>query len=263
MSTSVAAGRSQNYFVQLFALVRLSFAQLFLSPSNARRVQAARRLGWHVLLVGAVGSAMVVVLMLAFDATEIGLMPPRGSPGLWPARILTDFGKDANIMWFLLGTLVVIALLVPLLQQPSRARLLRFGTHVQYVFCAVLFSNLVAELLKYAVGRARPFVGGKANAFNFAPFAGSEAFFSFPSAHAVTVFALAFAVGAIWPRTRVAMYTYALMIAATRLVLLAHHPSDVVAGALIGILGALVLRYWFAARRLGFAIRADGEIVPL
>jgi membrane-associated phospholipid phosphatase len=46
-------------------------------------------------------------------------------------------------------------------------------------------------------------------------------------------------------------------------VLLAHHPSDVVAGALIGVVGAMFVRYWFAARRLGFAIRRDGAIVPL
>jgi membrane-associated phospholipid phosphatase len=47
------------------------------------------------------------------------------------------------------------------------------------------------------------------------------------------------------------------------LVLLAHHPSDVVAGALIGVAGAMFVRYWFAARRLGFAIGRDGAIVPL
>ncbi len=59
------------------------------------------------------------------------------------------------------------------------------------------------------------------------------------------------------------MAVYALIIAATRLVLLAHHPSDVVAGALVGIVGAMFVRYWFAARRLGFAIQRDGSIVSL
>ena len=59
------------------------------------------------------------------------------------------------------------------------------------------------------------------------------------------------------------MAVYAVIIAASRLVLLAHHPSDVVAGALIGIIGAMFVRYWFAARRLGFAIRHDGSIVSL
>jgi undecaprenyl-diphosphatase len=56
---------------------------------------------------------------------------------------------------------------------------------------------------------------------------------------------------------------YAVMIGCSRLVLLAHHPSDVVAGALIGVVGAMLVRYWFAARGLCFAIDADGAIVPL
>ena len=100
------------------------------------------------------------------------------------------------------------------------------------------------------------------SAFNFSHFAGTEAYASFPSGHAVTAFALAFAVSALWPRLRIVMILYALLIASTRLVLLAHHPSDVVAGALVGIIGAMAVRYWFAARRLSFAIRADGTIVP-
>jgi membrane-associated phospholipid phosphatase len=57
------------------------------------------------------------------------------------------------------------------------------------------------------------------------------------------------------------MAVYAVIIATTRLVLLAHHPSDVVAGAVIGILGAMTVRYWFAARRIGFVIGRDGAIV--
>ncbi len=131
------------------------------------------------------------------------------------------------------------------------------------MFFALLVPLFAGEMIKWVVGRGRPFVGGNANPFNFAPFAGTEAYASFPSAHAITAFALAFAVSALWPRVRVAMIVYALVIAATRLVLLAHHPSDVVAGALIGVVGAMAVRYWFAARRLGFAIRRNGEIVPL
>ena len=121
----------------------------------------------------------------------------------------------------------------------------------------------VAEILKFLIGRARPFVGGQANPFNFMPFEGTGAYASLPSSHAVTAFALAFAVGALWPRLRVFMFTYAIVILLTRLVLLAHHPSDVVAGALVGMVGAMAVRYWFAARSLGFAIHADGTVVAL
>ena len=263
MSTSVATLESRNYFVQLSMLLRLSVTQLVRAPTHARRSVAARRLGRDTLLLAALGGVLVVALMFGFDATEIALMPPRHSPEVWWARDLTDFGKDSYVLWTLLAALLVTALVLPLRNGPSRARLLRFGTRLEYVFVAVLCANLVAEILKYGIGRGRPFVGGKANAFDFVPFAGSEAYFSLPSAHAVTAFALAFAVGAIWPRLRIIMFAYALLIATTRLVLLAHHPSDVVAGAVVGILAGAAVRYWFAARRLGFAIRNDGQIVPI
>lgn len=263
MSTSVAAPDSGNYVVQLFGLLRLSVTQLVRAPTHARRSAAARRLGRDAPLLVGLGGVLVVALMFGFDATEIALMPPRGTPGVWWARAVTDFGKDSYVLWALFAALVLTVLVLPLRHGASRARLLRFGTHLEYIFVSVLCANLVTEALKYSIGRGRPFVGGKANAFNFMPFAGSEAYFSLPSAHAVTAFALAFAVGAVWPRTRLIMFAYALLIAVTRLVLLAHHPSDVVAGAVIGILASVAVRYWFAARRLGFAIRNDGQIVPI
>jgi membrane-associated phospholipid phosphatase len=262
-TTSVAALESRGYVVQLSTLLRLSVAQLVRAPTHARRSVAARRLGRDALLLVGLGAVLAVALMFGFDTTEIALMPPRGSPDVWWARAVTDFGKDAYVLWALLAGLVLTVLALPLLHGASRARLLRLGTHLEYIFVAVLCANLVTEGLKYAIGRGRPFVGGKANAFNFEPFAGSEAYFSLPSAHAVTAFALAFAVGAIWPRLQLIMFAYALLIAATRLVLLAHHPSDVVAGAVIGVLVSVAIRYWFAARRLGFAIRNDGQIVPI
>lgn len=217
---------------------------------------------WQVLVLLAIGGIAVVALMVGFDATEIGWMPPRGTPSLWPARILTDFGKDAYVLSMLAGLLLATAFVLPLARDGVRPALLRLGVQLEYLLLAVAVPVVLASCIKLMVGRGRPFVGGKADAFNFAPFNATEAHFSFPSAHVVTAFALAFGVAAIWPRTRIAMAIYAVLIAMTRLVLLAHHPSDVVAGAVIGLVGALVVRYWFAARRLGFAIDPNGEIHP-
>jgi membrane-associated phospholipid phosphatase len=263
MSAPDVTGESSNYVSRLLGLVWLSLTQLVRPPSHSRRAEAARRSARHVLLLVAILGAAIIALMYALDVTEIGLMPPRGTAGLWPVRILTDFGKSAYVLWLVAGMLFAIAIISPRLRGTSRSLLLSLGTRLQFVFFAVLTPVLVGELIKWIVGRGRPFVGGEANAFNFSHFAGTEAYASFPSGHAITSFALAFAVSVVWPRARAAMVAYAILIAATRLVLLAHHPSDVVAGALIGIIGAMFVRYWFAARRLGFAIRRDGTIVPL
>ena len=263
MSAPTSPAPRPGYPAQLLAVSGRALAQLVRTPSHSRRAEAARKLARHSLWLSAAGAALVIVLMVAFDQTEIQLMPARGTPGLWPIRILTDFGKDEYLLVALGAALVVLALVAAGLHGTRRALLLGFGTRLQFLFLSVAVSALVAEILKYIIGRGRPFVGGRPNPFNFVPFEGSGAYASLPSGHAVAAFALAFAVSALWPRLRVFMFTYAIVILLTRLVLVAHHPSDVVAGALVGTVGAMAVRYWFAARRLGFAIRADGTIVPL
>jgi membrane-associated phospholipid phosphatase len=257
------AGTSPGYVPQLSQLMVQSAGALVRSPSHSRRAEARRRLALHSLWLVAGLATLIIVLMFVFDATEIGLMPKRGSPELWPVRIVTDFGKDEYVLWTLAAVFVIAALAYPLVRSDERPALARFAIRVEFLLLAVALPVFVAELIKWTVGRGRPFVGGQANAFNFVPFTGTEAYFSFPSAHAVTAFALAFGIAAIWPRWWGAASAYALVIGASRLLLLAHHPSDVVGGALIGIVGAMAARYWFAARRVGFDIKDDGKIVAL
>jgi membrane-associated phospholipid phosphatase len=262
MSAQPNMGQSSNYFSQLVALIGLSATQLVRSPSSSRRPEAARRLLRQALLLIVIVGAAIIALMYAVDAREIGLMPPRGTASLWPVRIFTDLGKAALVLWTLAAMMFAVAIISPRLRGSPRSLLLKFGTRLEFLFFAVLVPVLAGEVIKWIVGRGRPFVGGEANPFNFAHFAGTEAYASFPSGHAIASFALAFAVSAIWPQARIPMILYAALIAGSRLVLLAHHPSDVVAGALVGVVGAMGVRYWFAARRLGFTVAQDGAITP-
>ena len=263
MSADGGIAAPSNYFSDVLALLRRSLAQLLRPPLQPRRAAAARRLARQLLPLSVIVAAVIVALIWAVDLKEIGLMPSRGTASLWPVRILTDFGKAANVLWPLGAALAIVALLAPRWPQSVRSGLLRLGTRLEFLFFAVLVPVLAGEVIKWIVGRGRPFVGGEAHAFYFRPFAATEAYASFPSAHAITSCALALAISALWPRARVAMVVYAVLICASRLVLLAHHPSDVVAGALIGVVGAMLVRYWFAARGLGFAIALDGAIAPL
>lgn len=262
MSVPSGIGETEPYATQLVALVTRSAAQLVRKPEAPRRAEATQRLRRQAVWLIAVGAVLVVTLMVGFDATEISLMPPRGDPGVWPARVITDFGKDSYVITALAAVLVAMGLAFPFRHGAARGALLRLAGHVEYLLLAVALPVAFTEVVKYVVGRGRPFVGGKANPFNFAPFTGTEAYFSFPSAHSVTAFALAIGVAAIWPRWRIPMLVYAFAILASRLLLLAHHPSDVVGGAVVGILGALAVRYWFAVRGVGFAIGENGKIVP-
>ncbi len=185
MSTQAGPVESSSYFSRFIAVVLMSLTQLVRAPSHSRRAVAARRSARHVLLLTASTGAVIIALMYALDAREIGLMPPRGSASLWPVRILTDFGKSQYLLWSLAATLFAIAIISPRLRGSSRSLLLGFGTRLQFLFFAVLMPVLAGEVIKWIVGRGRPFVGGEANAFNFAHFAGTEAYASFPSGHAI------------------------------------------------------------------------------
>ena len=263
MSIQSSSEQSAGYTARLSTTVSTWARQLAGSPTQAHRAEAGRRLARQVLLTSAAAAMLIAILMVWFDAQEIALMPPRGTASLWPFRVLTDFGKDSYVLLLLAVLLVAAALIAPAIHGVARQRWLTIGSRLQFLLLAISVSVAVGELLKWIAGRGRPFVGGQANAFNFVPFAGTEAHASMPSAHAITAFALAFAVAALWPRLRGLMIAYALVIAFTRLVLLAHHPSDVVAGATIGVSGAMCVRYCFAARGLGFAIAEGGVISPV
>ena len=263
MSAQCGAEGSTGYLSRLFAIVSTSAMQLISAPSQPHRAKARRALARHALLTFVVAAILIAVLMTWFDAREIALMPPRGTAGLWPFRILTDFGKDNYVLGLLAVLLLAVVLAAPALHGSGGQRLLAIGSRLQFMLLAVSVPLAVGELVKWTAGRGRPFVGGHVDAFNFTPFVGTEAHASFPSAHAITAFALAFALAVVWPRLRGLMIAYALGIAFTRLLLLAHHPSDVVAGATIGIIGVMGVRYWFAVRGLGFAINDGGLISPV
>ncbi|MES2599455.1 MAG: phosphatase PAP2 family protein [Pseudomonadota bacterium] len=263
MATEISGSHPRNYVTQVGSAAWQSVTRLVRAPSHSRRAEARRALARRWLGLAALTALAIGILMVTADVTTIKLMPARGTASLWPLRLFTELGKSTYVLWALAGGLLVILLMMPRLAGVLRQVLIAFGVRVQYLFFSVLFAVLCGEILKYVIGRSRPFVGGEANAFYFDHFAGTPAFESLPSGHATTAFALAFAVSAVWRKATLVMFVYAVLICISRVILLAHHPSDVVGGALTGVICAMFVRYWFAARRLGFAIGRDGSIEPL
>jgi undecaprenyl-diphosphatase len=129
-----------------------------------------------------------------------------------------------------------------------------------FLFLAIGLPGLPFAVLKRLIGRARPLVEGSADPFLYRPLGWSVEYASLPSGHAIDAFAVAMAVGVLWPSARVVMWAYAAVIAVSRIVLTAHFPSDVLIGAVIGIVGVLLMRDAFAARGLLFALHANGTV---
>jgi undecaprenyl-diphosphatase len=176
-------------------------------------------------------------------------------------RWITDFGKSGWFLWPLGILLAAIALgAARPMTHFSRLGLAALAARAGFLFVAIGLPSLFATIVKRLIGRGRPFVGGEADPFLYHPFVWQVPYASMPSGHATTAFAVAVAFGALWPRARAVLWTYAVLIAVSRVVLLSHHPSDVTAGALVGALGALYVRNVFASRRRVFAIDACGQV---
>jgi membrane-associated phospholipid phosphatase len=150
-----------------------------------------------------------------------------------------------------------------LLPRVAQLVLAAMMVRVGFLFVAIGAPSLFVTIVKRMIGRARPFVTGIADPFVFSPFKWSAAYAGLPSGHATTAFAVLAAFGCLWPRARTALLIYALVIAASRIIVLAHYPTDVLAGALVGVGGVLMVRRYFALRRLAFSAGPDGTLHQL
>lgn len=110
---------------------------------------------------------------------------------------------------------------------------------------AVAIAALAANIAQGAIGRLRPNQGSSPLAFTrpFAELLNKENV-SFPSGEAATAFALACALTRLLPRGRPVFYAAGVLAAVARLANGAHYVSDVVAGALVGVLIADFVSRW-------------------
>ena len=220
----------------------------------ANFVPVWRRLTIH----GAIAMCVVVLSMLFLD-TPVHKFAAGLPPWLVDvAYEITDLGRSG---WILapVGTLIVLIafLASPALDYMPRAVLAIAVARLSYVFVAVGLPGFVSTVVKRLIGRVRPSAIGP---FAYEPFSWRPEYASFPSGHATTAFAALVAFGIIFPRLRPVLWIYAVVIAASRVMVSAHYPSDVIAGAAFGAFGALLVRDWFAARRLGFFVGSDGAV---
>ena len=234
--------------------------------ARPRRVRLPRSDAYSPpMLAIAVGVSVAVFLFLAW---ALDAAASRGAGHLPPWIIsafddITDFGKSGWFLWPLgLLFLALAALpraLTPISQRVLAAVMVRIG----FLFAAIAVPGLFVTIVKRIIGRARPNVGGSLDPFLFSPFRWEAAYAGMPSGHATTAFAVLVAFGTLWPRARTALLIYAVLIAISRVVVTAHYPTDVLAGALVGAGGAMMVRRYFALRQLGFSIGPGGEVRQL
>lgn len=198
-----------------------------------------------------VALALVFVLAWHFDRT-LALAARNPDPTIFAIfRQITRLGRSE---WYLIPTAIGAAWGYVMMRRGGGQAWRRFTQRCVWVFTAVAASGLVANALKILFGRARPRLLDN-NDFGMSWFRVGSDWSSFPSGHSDTAFAVALALGALWPRWRGPLLVAAAIVAGSRVVIGAHYLSDTLAGAALAVVTTLYLRRWF--RRKGW-----GDLPP-
>ncbi len=214
----------------LFTRVTPTFAEMafFEKPTPVAR---GKVLLW--LLVGAVLVALLWPLDGRVDAAlDVTRNPAWQKIAWWCSKL----GEG----WVIIVAVLGLSFLLVLTNRPRVAAPIFFAGSVSVLV------GIFTLILRALCGRARPTAhvpqGFYGLWYDGHWIIGKHEFSSFPSGHAVTAVALAAAVWLVHRGWGTVVAVYALAVMWSRLALQAHHLSDVLASAVIGITGALLLK---------------------
>ena len=118
----------------------------------------------------------------------------------------------------------------------------KFSGGMCYTGKALLLSffaaGIAVQLVKHLIGRARPRITESLVIVGPSLKGGYD---SLPSGHSAVVFCFAYILAQQFPRFRITFYFIAAIIGLMRVIDLSHFPSDVAAGAVLGVLVGKVL----------------------
>lgn len=175
--------------------------------------------------------------------------------------LTTDIGKSH---WLIIGTGSIVLFMSAYrddrLSVPHMVQWHHVFLHFYFALTTIVFSGLIAIVLKNLIGRARPALFDGSSYWMSVPFGDSYTFASFPSGHSTTIGALAAIIYLLLPRFRVAVFALALWVGASRVGVGAHYPSDVIAGLAVGILFTWLYARAFARKRLLFEFSETGSL---
>ena len=201
------------------------------------------------LLFFAVGFAVLIAVLHLLDRplSVWGTDLPRDVRQVF--RWITRWGMSDWILYPTFAAWLVAWLLSLVTRDKLKLALGELAALSGFIFLGVGFPGLASALLKRFIGRGRPEHWTVEAPLAFRPWSwGAYDWQSFPSGHATTSFALAAVIAFLWPRAFWFAMAVAALIAISRIVLGEHYPTDITAGAVLGVTGAYAVRAWFVSR---------------
>ena len=256
--------------VGAFSLDR--YARLRKNLALSRQLVAGRRrdLRFRVLPYDALQIAnatvviatLIAILVVVLDPLLFAWQEKLPESVVTLFRYVTRFGKSD---WILIGTglfqILMLVLDATALSARLRVKWAVRSVTASYVFASVAIAGIIANISKYVIGRARPKYFPETGSVSFDFWSGDASWASFPSGHATTAMALGVSLALLFPKLRWVFLCLGFWIAASRLFVLAHYPSDMFAGCLLGAGTAWLFARALARRRLIFSFDANGDLI--
>jgi undecaprenyl-diphosphatase len=212
---------------------------------------------WVTVAVVLAALAVALVFDHQISVWAVGLPATIGDP----LGQITRYGESDWILYpaaFLFIITVAVAMFVR--WKLMRSMLWQFAYLYAFIFVGVGLPSLISTLVKRLIGRGRPTEFDTAGLFTMRWNWTDFAYQSFPSGHATTAFALAAVVGFISERWFYPALVFAAAIGFSRITEGVHYASDVLVGALLGLLGAYAVRWFFARQGWMFTATTAGCI---
>jgi membrane-associated phospholipid phosphatase len=192
------------------------------------------------------------------DPVALHILPEWPDRLVQIAAVITNLGDSGFYLVPLGGALLVLAVVD--LQLPPRldASLRQIWLRLAFAFTVIAATGLIVNVGKRLIGRVRP-LHVEPNAYlRFEPFSWHASNASFPSGHATTAWTVAAVLVLLFgPRLRPYVFALGTLVCISRVVLGAHYPADVVAGALFGWFATLCFAQFLARRGLVFRQNVD------
>lgn len=152
------------------------------------------------------------------------------------ADIITRLGVAT---WYIVGSFVLFLFFRFIYK--NRLNASRF----LFIFFSLGFTGILITIFKWIAGRHRPVNLFQHGYYGFDFFGVGHELTSFPSGHAQVAFTVATALTILFPRWGAPLFVSAAVISSSRIILASHYLSDVIAGAAVGILCTMAVKYYF------------------
>ena len=185
---------------------------------------------------------LLPVFLFSFDQTAILWVRDLHTHNVDLSAALKYIDRFINVIAHG-STLIGTAFLLYIIGRRYSQRLYEIG---RSLFIGLVSAGIAVQVLKHLIGRARPRI---TDASLFIGPSLKNGYDSFPSGHTTLAFSLAVILSYHLPRYWALFYLFGIIVGLWRIEVLAHFPSDVLGGAIVGtIVGSIVLKRMYCAQ---------------